>query len=60
MDKNTDGRWSADELAKACNITLQQAQGIFMIYDYNGDGTLDPKKFKDLKDRELQIIWIQT
>ena len=30
MDKNADGRSSADELAKACNITLQQAQGIIM------------------------------
>eukprot|EP00484_Ammonia_sp_Unknown_P005942 CAMPEP_0197073034 /NCGR_PEP_ID=MMETSP1384-20130603/210398_1 /TAXON_ID=29189 /ORGANISM="Ammonia sp." /LENGTH=523 /DNA_ID=CAMNT_0042511859 /DNA_START=95 /DNA_END=1667 /DNA_ORIENTATION=- len=54
-----DGRLSAardayiEELAAACNITPMEAQNIIMQYDADGDGTLNPDEFEDLKQQIL-------
>mmetsp|Transcript_39482 Transcript_39482/g.63155 ORF Transcript_39482/g.63155 Transcript_39482/m.63155 type:complete len:309 (+) Transcript_39482:102-1028(+) len=49
-----DGRLSAEELAAACNITPMEAQNIIMQYDADGDGTLNPDEFEDLKQQILK------
>eukprot|EP00486_Rosalina_sp_Unknown_P007537 CAMPEP_0201577206 /NCGR_PEP_ID=MMETSP0190_2-20130828/23462_1 /ASSEMBLY_ACC=CAM_ASM_000263 /TAXON_ID=37353 /ORGANISM="Rosalina sp." /LENGTH=573 /DNA_ID=CAMNT_0048008981 /DNA_START=1320 /DNA_END=3041 /DNA_ORIENTATION=- len=49
MDKNGDGKLSATELAKACNITREQARFIIKKYDKNGDGSINAQEFVDLK-----------
>ena len=53
MDENNDGKLSASELAKACNITQEEAMNIIYQYDADGDGMLDPNEFEDLKQQIL-------
>ena len=54
FDADGDGKLSANELAQACNITVQEARDIIKVYDANGDGFLDPQEFEELKQQILQ------
>ena len=54
FDTNGDGKLDANELAQACNITVQEAQNIIYQYDANGDGLLDQQEFEELKQQILQ------
>ena len=53
MDNDSNNRLSAKELAKAANITLEQAKSFIAKYDKNGDGELGPSEFQDLKKQIL-------
>jgi len=57
FDANNDNRLSAEELAAACNISVEEAADVIRQYDANGDGYLDPDEFEQLK---AQILAQQT
>eukprot|EP01084_Bolivina_argentea_P008796 16450_1 len=54
FDADDDGKLSANELAEACSISLEDAQNIIAQYDADGDGMLDPQEFENLKQQVLQ------
>eukprot|EP01084_Bolivina_argentea_P194158 333107_1 len=49
IDDDGDGKLDAKELAKACNITEEEAKEAIQQYDENSDGLLDKKEFETLK-----------
>merc|ERR1712204_74749 len=49
FDGDGDGYVDADELAKRCDISLQEAKKLITKYDTDGDGQLDVEEFEELK-----------
>merc|ERR1712129_307966 len=59
FDGDGDGYVDADELAKQCDISIQEARKLIDKYDTDGDGQLDVEEFEELKrqliaDREKE------
>src|SRR5262245_177503 len=48
-------RRHADEPTRMAQITVLDAYGYNVSLDANGDGTLDPPVFVDLKDQKLKL-----
>ena len=51
-----DIRFTATDLAEACNISVEEAEECIQQYDEYGDGTLDTEDFANLKEQILAEI----